>query len=279
MFFGAAGYILMIGDFALNIPRERVVGSPPSEAVRRIYLEVVGVDAFRDAMQVRVSVEPPGIETGGRLLLPDKELTLVLSHDDRIERVEIHPHQPPPATVVELDLYGGDVSSYPRDAYRAGLTVQCVEAPSSSALDPSAASLPLQLTVWDRVFGYRLRTGNEPDADMHGERLSFAIRRDGAFMFFAFAVYGAMVALASVAISIGTLAFLRIRRPEPTLVGALGAIVFALPALRNTLPGAPPLGIMADLLIYLWAELAAVLALTLLVSTWARTGPRPDGPK
>ena len=41
------------------------------------------------------------------------------------------------------------------------------------------------------------------------------------------------------------------------------------------LPGSPPLGVEADMWVFLWAELAAVLALALLVFKWAKAGPRP----
>jgi len=42
-----------------------------------------------------------------------------------------------------------------------------------------------------------------------------------------------------------------------------------LPVLRNALPGAPPLGVRLDMLVFLWTELAAVFALGLLVFNWA----------
>jgi hypothetical protein len=94
-------------------------------------------------------------------------------------------------------------------------------------------------------------------------------------MFFALTAYGAMAMLACGALTIGTLAFLRVRRAEPTLISAVGALVFALPALSNALPGGAPLGVYGDIFVFLWAELAAVLAFVLLVATWARVGPRP----
>ncbi len=38
---------------------------------------------------------------------------------------------------------------------------------------------------------------------------------------------------------------------ETTLSGSLAAIVFALPVLRNALPGSPPLGVEADMWVFL----------------------------
>jgi hypothetical protein len=77
------------------------------------------------------------------------------------------------------------------------------------------------------------------------------------------------------ALIIGGLVFVGVRRIEVTLVGALGAMIFALPALRNSMPGAPPLGVRADILFFFWAELGAIIALCLFMAAWARQGARP----
>lgn len=106
-------------------------------------------------------------------------------------------------------------------------------------------------------------------------QLQFAISRTGAVSFFGLAIYSAMLVMMVCALTISSLVFLGVRRIEVTLIGALGAMIFALPALRNALPGAPPLGVRADILIFFWAELGAVIALCLFISAWARQGSRP----
>jgi hypothetical protein len=88
-------------------------------------------------------------------------------------------------------------------------------------------------------------------------QLQFAISRTGAVL------------------TISSLVFLGVRRIEVTLIGVLGAMIFALPALRNALSGARPLGVRADILIFFWAELGAVIALCLFISAWARQGSLP----
>ena len=84
-----------------------------------------------------------------------------------------------------------------------------------------------------------------------------------------------MVVLACCALVIGILTFIDLRQPEGTLIGALAAIAFALPVLRNALPGSPPLGVAADMWVFLWTELAVVLSLALVTFKWARIGPGP----
>ena len=76
-------------------------------------------------------------------------------------------------------------------------------------------------------------------------------------------------------LTIGSLVFVGVRQIEVTLIGALGAMIFALPALRNALPGAPPLGVRADIFIFFWAELGAIIALCLFIAAWVREGAQP----
>src|ERR1700744_5350936 len=111
--------------------------------------------------------------------------------------------------------------------------------------------------------------------DKPARQLTTVIARSGAFALFALCAYGAMVVLGCCALAIGVLTFADVRRPEATLVGALAAIAFALPVLRNALPGSPPLGVAADMWGVLWAALATVLALALVVFKWAKAGSRP----
>ena len=73
---------------------------------------------------------------------------------------------------------------------------------------------------------------------------------------------------------VGSLLFLEVRSLDLTLAAVLSAMIFSLPALRNLMPGSPPLGVHADSLIFLWAELAVVIGLVLVVITWARRGQR-----
>jgi hypothetical protein len=135
--------------------------------------------------------------------------------------------------------------------------------------------VPVEVTVWEGVLGYRLHTTAEAGAGPHAARITIAVGRSGAFALFALCAYGAMVVLACCALAVGVLVFAEVRQADATLIGALAAIAFALPVLRDALPGSPPLGVEADVWLFLWAELAVVLALALMVFQWATAGPHP----
>ena len=192
----------------------------------------------------------------------------MVTHDKTVEEVKLAAADHLATSTFEVDLNEGSVTHYPLDAYRARFRVQLLDGKSS-------LRLPARVTIWEGVLGYNLHTTSEPGADPDDVELTTAITRSGAFALFALCAYGAMVVLACCALAVGVLTFIDVRQPEATLIGALAAIAFALPVLRNALPGSPPLGVQADMWVFLWTELVAVLALALLVFKWAKTGPRP----
>jgi hypothetical protein len=50
-------------------------------------------------------------------------------------------------------------------------------------------------------------------------------------------------------------------------------MVFSITVLRNVLPGTPPIGVTADIIIFLWVEVAVIVGLSLLVTAWVKRGP------
>ena len=185
--------------------------------------------------------------------------------------VQRRPHHPLPEVTFDFDLDEGNVRDYPLDRYISTMTL----AASERAQDGTEKPLPIHVTAWEGVLGFSVK-GQPVSRQQGGElQLQFAIRCTGAVSFFGVAIYTAMTVMTLCALIIGSLVFIGVRRIEVTLAGALGAVIFALPALRNALPGAPPVGVRADILIFFWAELGAIIALCLFVAAWARGGARP----
>ncbi len=265
-----AGYLLMVRQFNVTeLPSERHFGvTGQVEPAGEVYLEPLSIDALNDAMQLRAYVSPSVSESRGAHSASARDLTLLVSHDNTVEEVKLAAGDHIASSTFEVDLSEGSVAHYPLDSYVARLGVQLLDGKSS-------LKLPARITVWEGVLGYGLHTTSQPGADPNDVELTTAIARNGAFALFALCAYGAMLVLGCCALAIGVLTFTDVRRPEATLIGALAAITFALPVLRNALPGSPPLGVAADMWVFLWTELAAVLALALLVFKWAKAGPGP----
>jgi Domain of unknown function (DUF4436) len=266
-----AGYLLMLRQFNVTkLPGERHFGvTGQVEPAGEVYLEPISIDALNNAMQLRAYVSPSISESKNAHSASDRELTLLVSHDNTVEEIKLAAGDRIASSTFEVDLNEGSVTHYPLDSYVARVGVQLLDGKSS-------LSLPVRVTTWEGVLGYGLHTTSQPGADPNDVQLTTTITRSGAFALFALCAYGAMLVLGCCALAIGALTFTDVRSPEATLIGALAAITFALPVLRNALPGSPPLGVTADMWVFLWTELAAVLSLALVVFKWAKAGPSPD---
>jgi hypothetical protein len=261
----AALYIL---DLAVT-PSERRFGAGPGIAQRlKVYLEPLSVDAVNEAAQIRVDFTPDRILRGTQPSAPSRDLTVLLTTGDTAEMRVFRANQPMAPEVIRADLNGGSVIQYPFDHYRITLRIQAFEGAGLTL--EAGRPLAEEVTVWQGVLGYRISASQVPGSAEGDIGLRFDLWRPDAHIFFALATYGAMVVLACNSLAISFVVFIGRRKAEAALIGALAALVFALPVLRNALPGAPPLGVRADLAIFLWAELAAVLGIALLVLSWVR---------
>jgi hypothetical protein len=273
LLFGCAvvyGLVLIRFDVSEK-PEEREFGVSASEARIELYLQPIAIDPVNESMNVRVSVLPTRSAGNTPVTVADRDLVLVIHHGTSTERLLVHANQPFPEATFAFDLNDGSVRDYPLDSYYSEVHLVGFEVGHEGA----DAALPAHVTSWEGVLGYSVRA-QELAVPHAGEvQLRFMVNRVGAIEFFGLAVYGGMIVLALCALAIGSLVFVGIRRIEVTLVGALGAIVFALPAMRNALPGAPPIGVRADVLVFFWAELGAVIALCLFIAAWVRRGAPP----
>ncbi|MGK9170591.1 DUF4436 domain-containing protein [Inquilinus limosus] len=268
----AIAYVLMLARFDVSsAPAEAEFGAPAGDARVRLYVQPIQVDPVNDSLQMRISVTPDPSLAGAAAATADHDFLIKIRRGKQIEHVQIGAGQPLPEVTFEFDLEDGSVRDYPLDRYVSAMTL----AVSERGQDDTETPLPIRVTVWEGLLGYTVKA--QPAAAQNADelQLQFAVRRTGAVAFFGIAIYVAIVVMALCALVIGSLVFIGMRRIEVTLAGALGAVIFALPALRSALPGEPPLGVRADIVIFFWAELGAVIALCLFVAAWARRGPRP----
>jgi hypothetical protein len=206
-----------------------------------------------------------------KVTIADRDFLLKIQRGQQVEQVQVRTGQSFPEVTYDFDLNDGNVRDYPLDKYVSETTLSASEKTQNGA----ERSLPIHVTAWEGVLGFDVKAKSVATQQSDELQLQFAVQRTGAVSFFGLAIYGAMLVMMFCALIIGSLVFLGVRRIEVTLIGALGAMIFALPAVRNALPGAPPLGVRADVLIFFWAELGAIIALCLFISAWAREGAQP----
>jgi hypothetical protein len=267
----ALAYALLLAHFDLwKSPRETEFGALSKDARVWLYLQPLHIDPVNDSLRTRISVVPdPSLADPETIA--DRDYLLKISRGKQIEHVEIRANQPLPEVTFDIDLDEGDIRDYPLDHYLATIGFSASERTQSG----KERALPIHITAWEGMLGFSA-TGQHAATQRPGElRLQFSVRRTGAAVFFGIAIYAAMMVMAICVLVVGVLLFLGVRCVDVALLGAFGAMIFALPALRHALPGAPPLGVRADILIFFWAELVAIIALCLFVMAWVRRGPRP----
>jgi hypothetical protein len=246
-------------------------GVPPTTpGSLHIYAELVEVQPVRQAARLRLVFTPDPALRGIRVASAGRDLTVLVDDGDSLQELAFRANEAMQPVEMNADFVEGSVFTYPFDTYWLRLRLQAF----AGAPPASGEALPLALTVWSDAGGFAARTTEMADGG-NAIRLQLRVRRRLVLAWYAVLAYAAMTALAVSALTLGTLAYLGRREAESTLVAATAGITFTLLALRNALPGAPPFGVLPDLLVFMWVEVAAVIGLSLAVVAWVREGPPP----
>jgi uncharacterized membrane protein len=92
------------------------------------------------------------------------------------------------------------------------------------------------------------------------------VQRSAAIVTFSSMMYAAMVLVSTTVVILTVLVVLRRIEVDFSMMLWSGAMLFALPAVRNSLPDSPPLGIQSDFAIFMWAEFAVAISMVTLTS-------------
>ena len=269
----AASYVL-ICLLILRIPiSQELTFEPGPETAGQplmVYAELLSVDPVRASLELRIDFATERTRMGTLFAGPaDRDLAVLISDGTNEQEVLLRRGQRMTPASISVDIARGAIDSYPFDRYVADLEMAAYE-----GSDPAGThAVPLRITMWDRLAAWDIEvTEAHAQVDRPGDSFEFRVRRPVLHLIFATTLYAVMVLMATIGLTVGSLTFLKIRRLDTTLAAVSGTMVFSLPVLRNAMPGAPPLGVRADSLVFLWAELAVVIGLALIVATWARHG-------
>ena len=103
--------------------------------------------------------------------------------------------------------------------------------------------------------------------------VDIAVTRSGSTIAFGIVLLSLMVILPVLVLTVAIVVLRGRRKVEVTVMGWIGAMLFATIPLRNFLPGSPPIGSWIDYLIVLWVLAGLVGGLVLFVIAWLRRGP------
>jgi Domain of unknown function (DUF4436) len=235
-----------------------------------LYIDELSFDPVRQAIDVRFDLAAGSTVGGARYGGPfNRDIELSIVDGDSEQIVDVHRNGAGDAHLVSFDVRG-TIAAYPFDRYRGAITISARE----RSVRGQARPVSIRATVWEGIPGWVIGIRALPAAQTNSA-LAFAltVRRPLPVMSFGVVLYALMVVVAVCSLCIGGLVFAGMRKVESTIVGALAAMVFSVAVLRNVLPGAPPIGVTADVVIFLWAEIAVTAGLSLLVIAWVKRGP------
>ncbi|KAJ3094801.1 hypothetical protein HDU97_007558 [Phlyctochytrium planicorne] len=165
----------------------------------------------------------------------------------------------------------GDINNYPVDRYTA--TDLFIEAEVTNKNATAPLQVPLLVTFSASLLTYTVKlialqdflSPNNPSYETIV--LAFKASRAITTIFFSGLIMTIMWGLSLLAVFLAITLWLRGRKVEPPTIAFSIALMFALPNIRNTQPGSPPVGCTADVVSYFWAMvLSAITAGLLLVN-------------
>lgn len=230
-----------------------------------VYADLLAIDPNRFEVTLRLTFEPQGalLAADGRSLSRDLKLTVnaATGAPDRLL-----PRGRPPAPLdVTIWLSDGEPTRFPFDRYASFLQLVLVG-------EPDGAPVPLQLNFLAGLHGLVIQA--TPAGAAPGlVDIEFGVSRSFTTIGFAIFVMLVQWALAIVVIRLTRSVLSGERRVELAMFTWLGAMLFAFPALRGTVPGSPPIGALSDYLAFFWAESIVAIALVLIVTRWLRQPP------
>lgn len=199
---------------------------------------------------------------------PNEPITLTVNAYSGNSVIEIEKDKP--ISAQEVKLYaGGRWSSYPLDKYEG--TLQAIATTNGGQTD-----VPIALVGNAGLEGWALSVSNPQQSAEAPSEATFILSRPFVTQTFVFIVLILFILIALFAITVAYVVGARKRRIEPALLGWGAALLFALPALRNAMPGAPPIGAWIDILVFLWVIVIAVISYLVVVSTWVRKSAPPE---
>lgn len=222
---------------------------------------VTGVDAVNGELRLRIDPEPgPALRSEG-VLTSELAVRTTALVGPQLQTYPVGSVVVP--YEVTLPLENGNVSRYPFDAYDANVVL---------AATADGVTVPVVLQIESVSLDHRIGMRGEAvaSADTGLSAASLRIERESTAVVYGVGVMALMwmFAISGVLVSWSTI----IWRVDPPVwvYGFFVGVLFALPPLRNSMPGDPPPGTVVDLVAFYWSIAAVAVTLLLLMASWLR---------
>lgn len=238
-----------------------------SEGVK-VSAHIVSFDPVKAELLMRLQFEPHHdlVDQDDLLLYPLTVYANSISGKSEVSFKKGESMQPLDVTLA-LD---GESSRYPWDQYQGMLWVCLASQKEGGGAKATWYNQPFSLDLKPGVSGFKIKTQEvkQKGADFSQLSVSFFIERATSTVAFAVFIMILLGLLTMVDFLAGYVLIVGKRKIQPNVLGWLGAMLFAMVPLRNAMPGAPPIGCLADYLSFFWAEAITAATLIAVVITW-----------
>jgi hypothetical protein len=142
------------------------------------------------------------------------------------------------------------------------------EPKKTEAAAPAEDDVPIGVDFLGSIHGFRIDAAKSHESTEDYVGIDMTISRASTVKFFAIFImlmmWGLTIAVIFLTLSVVT----RGRKVEIGMFSFLAALLFAFAAVRNSQPGAPPIGTFSDFISFFWAEVIIALCLVAVVFTW-----------
>lgn len=164
----------------------------------------------------------------------------------------------------------GDSSQFPWDRYTGLLWICIASQKESNSKSLSWNAVPFSLYLRPDFAGFKIETSEikQKDRGFSITEIDLNVKRSQSSQKFAIFIMVLIGLLTLVAFLAGFAVVVLGRKIEISMLGWLGGMLFALVPLRNAMPGAPPIGCLADYMSFFWAEAITAATLIAVALTW-----------
>jgi hypothetical protein len=250
--------------------------------------KILNIDPVKGDVSVRLEFLPDDSMTqeDGTLKHPVK---LDLNSSNGKQEISFEKGKRMPATEAVLNMYGGDVNSYPFDIHKANLILYFTAKPEkdksskpkpaeaepaaepgdeAEPTEPEIIEIPFSLNLDPTMSGYAVTTTKSKDSDASFVDLEINIARAGMVKFFSIFVmllmWGVSLAVLGLVLSV----VFRDRKVEIAMFSFIATLLFAFVAVRNSQPAVPPIGLFTDYISFFIAEIILAICLLTVLVTW-----------
>ncbi|HAJ25975.1 MAG TPA: hypothetical protein DCG53_01790 [Syntrophus sp. (in: bacteria)] len=273
MCFGIIGtaYFLLLSGYQQESQKTVLHFSPlkPGEAdYVRVTAKIASLDPVRGELVLRMQFEPQGALLDKDDVLISAVIVYTNSAAGKSETTFKKGESMQPLDV-NMALQG-DSSQFPWDRYTGLLWVCIASQKERDRKSTSWSAVPFSLDLKPGITGFKIGTNEikQKDRGFSTAEIAFDVERSRSSLGFAVFIMVLIGLLTLAAFLAGFAVIVGGRKIEMSMLGWLGGMLFALVPLRNAMPGAPPIGCLADYMSFFWAEAITAATLIAIALTW-----------